>query len=389
MTRQEGAVGLDIRGRIVSAAQVLDDGVVTVSGERINAVRSVAEWSAAHPDSAVPAFSGTVLPGLVDIHNHGGFGHRFDTVDAAQARAAAEFHHSRGSTTVLASVVTGSAADMIAQTTMLRGLAEAGVIGGIHAEGPFLASARCGAQDPRYLRDPDSALTDQLLAAGGGHLRVMTIAPELPGYEAVAERLSDSDVVVALGHSDADFTTFRQALRPNGFGSLVTHLANGMPPLHHRAPGPVAAALVAAAEGNVVVELIGDGVHVDSGFAALAFATAPGRVALITDAMQAAGMPDGDYQLGPQSVRVSGGVARVASGSIAGSTAHLLRCLAWAVQDCGVPLREAVMAATSIPALSAGLADVGDISIDHFADLLIVDDNLQVHQVLRHGQWLT
>ncbi|MFD0365222.1 N-acetylglucosamine-6-phosphate deacetylase [Nocardia sp. GCM10030253] len=389
MTRQAGAAERDVRGRIVSAARVLDDGVVSIRGERILAVRSVAEWAAAHPDSEVPAFSGTVLPGLVDIHNHGGFGHRFDTVDAAEARAAAEFHHSRGSTTVLASIVTGAAADMVAQTAMLRELAEAGVIGGIHAEGPFLSSARCGAQDPRYLRDPDLELTDQLLAAAGGHLRVMTIAPELPGYESVAERLSDSDVVVSLGHSDSAFAEFREALRPNGFGSLVTHLANGMPPLHHREPGPVAAALVAAANGDVVVELIGDGVHVDSGFAALAFATAPGRVALITDAMQAAGMPDGDYQLGPQAVRVTDGVARVASGSIAGGTAHLLRCLAWAVRDCGVPLRDAVIAATSIPALAAGLADVGDISTDQFADLLIVDDNLQLRRVLRHGQWLT
>ncbi|MFE7797186.1 N-acetylglucosamine-6-phosphate deacetylase [Nocardia sp. NPDC057440] len=389
MIRQAPAAEFDIRGRIVSAAHALDDGVVSVRGERIHAVRPVTEWAAAHPDSAMPTFSGTVLPGLVDIHNHGGFGHRFDTVDHAEARAAAEFHHSRGSTTVLASVVTGAAADMVAQTTMLAELAATGVIGGIHAEGPFLSSARCGAQDPRYLRDPDLELTDRLLRAAGGHLRVMTIAPELPGYRAVAERLSRNDVTVSLGHSDAAFDVFRKSLRPNGFGSLVTHLANGMPPLHHREPGPVAAALVAAAAGAVVVELIGDGVHVDSGFAALAFAAAPGRVALITDAMQAAGMPDGDYQLGPQAVRVTDGVARVASGSIAGGTAHLLRCLAWAVRDCGVPLRDAVIAATSVPALSAGLADVGDISTDQFADLLIVDDNLQLRRVLRHGQWLT
>ncbi|WP_406233859.1 N-acetylglucosamine-6-phosphate deacetylase [Nocardia sp. NBC_01009] len=389
MKRQTRAAEFHVRGQIVSAAQVLDDGVVSVRGERIHAVQSVTEWAAAHPDSAMPTFSGTMLPGLVDIHNHGGFGHRFDTVDDAEARAAAEFHHSRGSTTVLASVVTGAAADMVAQTTMLAGLAETGMIGGIHAEGPFLSSARCGAQDPRYLRDPDLELTDRLLTAAGGHLRVMTIAPELPGYRAVAERLSDNHVAVSLGHSDATFDEFRTSLRPKGFGSLVTHLANGMPPLHHRKPGPVAAALVAAATGDVVVELIGDGVHVDSGFAALAFATAPGQVALITDAMQAAGMPDGDYQLGPQAVRVTDGVARVASGSIAGGTAHLLQCLAWAVRDCGVPLRDAVIAATSIPARSAGLADLGDISTDQFADLLIVDDNLQLRRVLRHGQWLT
>ncbi|MEV0298058.1 amidohydrolase family protein [Nocardia sp. NPDC050710] len=378
-----------LRGRIVAATAIFDDGVVTIRGERIAAVQSLTEWVAAHPDSAVPEFSGTVLPGLVDIHNHGGYGHRFDTVDAAHARAAAEFHHSRGSTTVLASIVTGAADDMVAQTAVLRELAAAGVIGGIHAEGPFLSTARCGAQDPRYLRDPDLALTDRLLAAADGYLRVMTIAPELPGYDVVAQRLSEHNVVVSLGHSDAGYARFRRALRPDGLGGLVTHLANGMPPLHHREPGPVAAALVAAASGQAVVELIGDGVHIDAGFGALAFSAAPGRVALITDAMQAAGMPDGEYRLGPQPVRVTDGVARVANGSLAGGTATLLQCLTWAVRECGVPLRDAVRAASSIPAAAAGLTAVGDIQTDQYADLLIVDDYLQLRRVLRRGQWLT
>ncbi|MEV5836322.1 amidohydrolase family protein [Nocardia sp. NPDC052112] len=379
----------EVRGRIVSATSNFDDGVVSIRADRIDRVLSLADWVAAHPDSTVPPFSGTVLPGLVDIHNHGGFGHRFDTVDGAEARAAAEFHHTHGSTTVLASVVTGTATDMVAQVATLRALAADGTIGGIHVEGPFLAAARCGAQDPRFLRDPDLELTERLLAAADGQLRVMTLAPELPGFDKVAQRLSDSGVVVSLGHSDTDFTRFRQAMRPNGFGGLVTHLANGMPPLHHRRPGPVAAALVAAAQRQVVVELIGDGVHVDSGFGALVFAAAPGQVALITDAMQAAGMPDGEYQLGPQVVHVADGVARIANGSIAGGTAHLLRCLTWAVRTCGMPLREAVLAATSVPATAAGLADVGDLRTDHFADLLIVDDNLQLRRVLRRGQLLT
>ncbi|MFC9896795.1 N-acetylglucosamine-6-phosphate deacetylase [Nocardia sp. NPDC127579] len=381
-----GRPEIHVRGRLVSDAQMLDDGVITVAGDRITDVRPFTEWAVAHPDSERPEYAGTVLPGLVDIHNHGGYGHRFDTVDAAEADAAARFHHSRGSTTVLASVVTGAAEDMVAQVATLRRLAEDGVIGGIHAEGPFLAAARCGAQDPRFLRDPDSELTKQLVAAGGGHLRVMTIAPELPGYAAVAQQLCDSGVVVALGHTDTDFPGFQNALHPRGSGALVTHLANGMPPLHHRSGGPVAAALVAA---GVTVELIGDAVHVDAGFAALVFAAAPGRVALITDAMQAAGMPDGEYRLGPQTVRVADGVARVPSGSIAGGTSTLLRCVSWAVTACGVPLREAVRAATTVPATAAGLAEVGDLRPGWFADLVIADDNLHLRRVLRRGQWLS
>ncbi|MGK8520866.1 N-acetylglucosamine-6-phosphate deacetylase [Nocardia asteroides] len=377
-----------IRGRIVSASVTLADGVVSVSGDRIEAVRSFAQWRAAHPDLPEPPFSGTVLPGLVDIHNHGGFGYRFDTVHGAHARTAAESHHASGSTTVVASVVTGPAAEMVAQTATLRGLAEEGVLGGIHVEGPFLSQARCGAQDPRYLRDPDLGLTNQLLAAGGPQLRAMTLAPERPGYAAVARRLADNGVVVALGHSDADYRSFREALRPTGAGGLVTHLANGMPPLHHRQPGPVAAALVAAATGDATVELIADGVHVDPGFVALVFATAPGRVALVTDAMQAAGLGDGEYRLGPQAVTVRHGVARIADGSIAGGVGTLLECLARAVRESAVPLREAVLAATSVPAAALGLTDVGDLRPGQFADILTASDNLHLRRVLRRGQWL-
>ncbi|PXX65120.1 N-acetylglucosamine 6-phosphate deacetylase [Nocardia tenerifensis] len=378
-----------VRGRVVSANASLDDGVVSIDGERIATVLSFPEWRAAHPDSPEPRFAGTLLPGLVDIHNHGGFGHRFDTVDAAQARAAARFHHASGSTTVVASIVTAAAADMVEQTAVLRELATEELLGGVHAEGPFLSEARCGAQDPRYLRDPDLELTDRLLTAADGQLRMMTLAPERAGYDAVAQRLTDNGVVVALGHSNADYASFRKALRPTGVGTVVTHLANGLPPLHHREPGPVAAGLVAAAAGHATVELIGDGVHVDPGFAALVFATAPGRVALITDAMQAAGLSDGEYRLGPQSVTVRHGVARIANGSIAGGVSTLLDCVARAVRESGVPLADAVRAATATPAAALRLPEVGDLRAGYFADLLIVDESLRLRRVLRRGEWLS
>ncbi|WP_232851291.1 N-acetylglucosamine-6-phosphate deacetylase [Nocardia acididurans] len=378
-----------IRGRIVAPSHVIDDGVVSVEGERVVAVRSAAEWAARRPDSELPAHVGTVLPGLVDVHNHGGAGNRFDTTDVAEAAAAAEYHRSLGTTTVLAGIVTASPRDMVAQVAALRELAADEIIGGIHAEGPFLAGIRCGAQDPRYLRDPDPELTRRLLAAADGQLRVMTIAPELPGFEKVAELLAGHGVTVSLGHSDATYATFRDALWPNGMAASVTHLGNGMPPLHHRAAGPVAAAVAAAAKGQATVELIGDGVHVDSGFGAMVFAAAPERVALITDAMQAAGMPDGVYRLGPQEVFVNGGVARVASGSIAGGTAHLLQCVGWAVRECGVSLADAVRAATLTPASAAGLRDVGDLRAGAYADLIVVDEALRLRRVLYRGSWLS
>ncbi|MQY30106.1 N-acetylglucosamine-6-phosphate deacetylase [Nocardia aurantia] len=380
---------IHLRGRIVTSATTFEDGVVSVRGTRVHEVRDSAEWAARHRDLVLPEFLGTVVPGLVDIHNHGGLGHRFDTIDVEEARAAAEFHHAQGTTSVVASIVTAPAVEMVAQTAALRELATAGLVAGIHAEGPFLSETRCGAQDPRFLIDPDPELIAQLVRAAGGWLRVMTLAPERPGFDHAAALLAEHGVVVALGHSDANYPVFRAALRPTGTGTLVTHLANGMPPLHHRAAGPVAAALVAAAARQATVELIGDGVHVDSGFGTLVFASAPDRVALITDAMQAAGMPDGDYRLGPQTVRVTGGVARIAGGSIAGGTATLLRCLRWAVRECGVPLPVAVRAATATPAAAAGLPEVGDLRPGMFADALILDDALELRRVLRRGQWLS
>ncbi|WP_280384492.1 N-acetylglucosamine-6-phosphate deacetylase [Nocardia wallacei] len=385
----DDSIEIYLRGRVVAPSHQYEDGVVVVRADRIAAVQSYAEWAAAHRDSRPPEHLGTIVPGLVDIHNHGGYGHRFDTTDVEQARAAAEFHRRDGSTSVIASVVTGAPDDMVAQTATLRSLAADGTIAGIHSEGPFLSEARCGAQDPRYLTDPDPALIERLLEAAGGHLRVMTLAPERRGFEVAAKQLAGGGVVIALGHSDAEYSEFRAALAPNGFGTLVTHLANGMPPLHHRTPGPVAAGLVAAAHRAAVVELIGDGVHVEPGFGALVFATAADRVALITDAMQAAGLADGEYRLGPQSVRVTDGVARVANGSIAGGTATLLQCLRWTVRECGVSLPDAVRAATATPAAALGLDDVGDLRPGLRADVIVLDADLALQRVLRRGQWLT
>ncbi|MGW4248246.1 N-acetylglucosamine-6-phosphate deacetylase [Nocardia sp. NPDC004722] len=382
-----GRRGLELRGRVVTRAGILEDAVVTVQGERVAAVRPATDWATTHRELP-PEYAGTVVPGLVDIHTHGGFGHRFDTDDAAQARAAAAFHHRQGSTTVLASIVTAAPDIMVAQVTALRGLAVDGVIAGIHIEGPFLARTRCGAHDLDYLIDPDTALVDRLLRAADGRLRVMTLAPERPGFDTAAKQLAEAGVVVAVGHSDSSFARFREALSPEGCATLVTHLANGMPALHHRAPGPVAAALVSAAQQQAYVELIGDGVHVDSGFGALVFATAPERVALVTDAMQAAGMPDGQYRLGPQTVTVTDGVARVAGGSLAGGTSTLLDGLRWAVRECRVPLADAVAAVTSTPAAAAGLDEVGDLRPGMYADAVVLDEELNLVRVLRRGRWL-
>jgi N-acetylglucosamine-6-phosphate deacetylase len=377
-----------VRGRIVTADRDIPDGVVGYTGTEILDVSPLITWVHRHPGLAPPPADGIILPGLVDIHNHGGGGHSFTTTSELAARAAARHHHAHGSTTVLAGIVTSSPAQLLAQTTALGGLA-ADEIGGIYCEGPFLSAARCGAQDPRYLLDPDPALAEQLVAAAAGAFRVLTVAPERPGVAGLTEILAAADATLALGHSDADYDTFTAALAPAGPARLVTHLANGMPGLHHRAAGPVAAALVAAARGDAVVELIADGVHVDQGFVQLVFAAAPDRVALITDAMAAAGMPDGSYDLGPQRVTVADAVARLPGGALAGGTSHLLENVARVVRY-GIPLRTAVRAATRTPAAAVGLTrhGIGELRPGAMSDLIVVDDDLRLKRVLRRGVWL-
>lgn len=384
-----------LRGRVVTADAVLDDGVITIEADRITAVERASVWQDDDSRDPLPSPVGTILPGLVDIHTHGGGGHTFTTTSTDEAAAAAGHHHRHGTTTLLASLVAAAVETLVDQVTALRPLAERGDIAGLHLEGPFLSPARCGAQDPAHLTDPDPALIDRLVEAAGGFLTMMTLAPERTGYAQAATQLTDHGVRVALGHSDSGYATFAAALRDLAGRGIVTHLANGMPPLHHRASGPVGAALVEAAHRGAVVELIADGAHVDDGFASLVFATAPGHVALVSDAMSAAGMPDGDYSLGSQRVTVHDGIARLAlpsgePGSIAGGTSHLVEQVARCVSGSAISLLDAVRAASLTPATALGLDHVcGSLTPGLHADLLVTDAELRLQRVMRRGGWLT
>ncbi|HJZ10034.1 MAG TPA: amidohydrolase family protein, partial [Trebonia sp.] len=249
---------------------------------------------------------------------------------------------------------------------------------------------------PWLLRDPDPALVADLLEAAGGAIKIVTVAPERPGAAPVAAMLRAAGVVVAYGHTDAGYECMARALADASGDALVTHLGNAMPPLHHRAAGPLGAALGAAAADEASVELIADGVHVDAGFTRLVFAVAaPGRVVLVTDATAAAGMADGDYVLGPLRVTVSGGVARLTAhdgaagaGAIAGGTSTLLRVVATA-RAAGVPLADAVRAASGTPARVLGLsASRGALAPGMAADLVVTDENLGLRRVMRAGRWL-
>ncbi|GAC1368047.1 MAG: amidohydrolase family protein [Pseudarthrobacter sp.] len=347
----------------------------------------------------VPAGS-TILPGLIDLHCHGAAGGDFPSGDNEAARTAVDFLHRSGTTTLLASLVTASREDMLQSLETLRQLAEEGLIAGIHSEGPFLSHARCGAQDPRFLREPDLHYLGEVIGAAGGHLRSMTYAPELPGADAVVRMLAENGVTPSLGHTDADarttaasLTHAAELLAASGRGPAsrptVTHLFNGMPPLHHRSPGPVAACLRLAGAGTVAVELIADGVHLDPETVRMVFSlVGPENVVLVTDSMAATGLPDGHYELGPAPVSVSGAVARLADGTLAGGTATLLDVVHRTIRA-GVEPAAAVLSATAVPAAIIGQGNtIGSLRAGLRGDVVVVDARFERLLVMRAGQLL-
>ena len=371
--------------RLVTPARILAPGWLRVEGERI------AEVGESPPPRTPDVDLGpsTLVPGFIDAHVHGGGGASYDGGDPASARTVAQTHLSHGTTTIMASLVTDTPASLARSVRALAPLVADGSLAGVHLEGPWLSPRRAGAHTPSLLLDPAAADVDLLVDAGAGALRMVTLAPELPGGLDAVRRLVTAGVTVAVGHTDATYDQTRAAL--DAGATVGTHLFNAMRAVHHREPGPVTALLEDAA---AYVELIADGVHLHPSVLALAAAGDPERTVLVTDAMAAAGAADGDYVLGGLSVIVRDGVARLAGpdsggpggpGAIAGSTLTMDAAVRYAVQVAGVPLLAAVRAATSNPARMLGLDGVGALERGGYADLVALDDELRVERVLRRG----
>jgi N-acetylglucosamine-6-phosphate deacetylase len=376
--------GTILRGaRVVTPQGVHDDGWVVVGDGRITGVGS---GRTPGGDAAeVPGLAGGwLVPGFVDLHMHGGGGHDV-AASAAQMRAAVGFHRAAGTTRTLVSLVTAPVDRLVEQLGWAADLAEEGVVAGAHLEGPFLAGARCGAQNPAHLIEPDRAVLAELVGAGRGTLRALTLAPELPGALDLVRDLVAAGVVAAVGHTDATYEQARAAFAAGA--SLATHLFNAMGPIRQRAPGPVIAALD---HPGVVVEVINDGVHLHDALTRLVGRAAAGRTALVTDAISATGMADGAYRLGGLDVEVRSGQARLAgSDTLAGSTLTMAEAFRRAVQVVGLPIGSVVEAAATTPARVLGLAeDCGAIRSGLAADLVWLDDALAVRGVMVRGRWL-
>ena len=403
MARVTAPEPLLLTGRLVTASSVVETGALVVEGDAIRYAGPAAGLPSPWRDA--PAVEGgpgrqTMLPGLVDVHCHGGAGGEFGAAHDPAATAV-RHHHVNGTTSVIASLVSAAAADMVAGVRTCAGLVAGGELAGIHLEGPFLSHARRGAQDPAALTDVDPSFVEGVVraaetAGAPGAVAQLTYAPERLGADRLPALLGGHGILPAVGHTDCDAATARASLRsalesaPRGGRPLATHVFNGMPPLHHRAPGPVAACLAQAARGEAVLEVIGDGVHLAAVTVRTLFdLVGPQAICLVTDAMAASGMPDGSYTLGGRAVTVADRTARLADGgSIAGGVATLLDVVRWCVTEAGVPLLDAVTAASVTPARAVGLAGVGSLAVGHRADVVVVDDDLRPTRVMRRGSWL-
>ena len=332
----------------------------------------------------VDLHDGTIVPGFVDTHAHGGGGTSFDGGDPDAVERAVLAHRARGTTTMLASLVSDTVDGLIDASARLAALVDDGLLAGIHLEGPWLSPLHPGAHDPARLSTPDERSVGRLLEATHDHLRMVTLAPELPGAPEAIRAFVSAGVVVAIGHTDATYDQARAAL--DAGAAVGTHLFNAMRGLHHREPGPVAALLE---HPDAYVELIADGVHVHPAMIGLAAAAKPHLTVLVTDAMAAAAAVDGDYPLGSLVVEVRDGIARLPDGgAIAGSTATLGATVQHAVRRAGLSLEDAVRAATATPAALHGLTRVGTLRPGAHADLVVLDDELTVTRVMHRGSWL-
>ncbi|MBV0894219.1 N-acetylglucosamine-6-phosphate deacetylase [Microbacterium sp. NC79] len=329
-------------------------------------------------DAQELAGNGALLaPGFIDIHGHGGAGHSFDDGSAA-IKAARDMHRMHGTTRAVISLVTADLDTLLQRTASVAAcMTERSDILGVHLEGPFLDPGHKGAHEESLLREPIPAAIERLIAETNGVIRQITIAPELPGGLDAIRALVSNDIVAAIGHTNADADVTRDAC--DAGATVITHAFNAMPGIHHRAPGPVVAAV---ADPRMYLELIADGIHVDLDLIRMIFASAPGRVVLVTDAMAAAGSGDGDYVLGNLAVTVTDGVARLTHGnSIAGST--LTQDVALRnVVSVGVPVATAIDALTRVAAEAIGVADrYGRVRPGYAADAVLLDRDLNVRAV--------
>ena len=321
-----------------------------------------------------------VVPGYVDIHSHGCMNRDFSDGDPEAMAVASSYYAQNGVTSFLATTMTLKEHQLMPAMACVKnaGALPGARCAGVNLEGPFLSYAKRGAQNPDNLHKPDADMFMRLHEASGGAVKLVTVAPEEEGGLEFVKRVSPV-CTVSVGHTEADYDTAMRAYEAGA--SHATHLFNGMPGLHHRNPGVIGAAFDAGA----TVELICDGMHIHPSAVRCAMQLFEGRLALISDSLRCAGMPDGDYELGGLPIKLGGGVARLLDGTLAGSSINVGEAVRRAVKF-GVPLERAIAAATSVPARAARLADCGELAPGKRADVVVLDADLNVKMVFVGGE---
>jgi N-acetylglucosamine-6-phosphate deacetylase len=373
-----------LTGEQIVTANGIGPGELVIENGRIAAVREPTGTAGVLDLGRRP-----VLPGYIDLHVHGGGGAQCNTDDPDEVLAVARFHARHGTTALLATTVSAEIEELEAALNSIAASTSRGggaAVLGAHLEGPFISRRRPGAMDPATFIDPDEQALQRLLHAGAGGVRMMTLAPELPGALDMIRALGRAGVIASIGHSDATYDETRAAV--DAGARCATHTFNAMPPLHHREPGLLGGVLDL---DELTCEMICDGVHVHPAALRLVFrAKGMFRSTLVTDAMQAAGMPDGEYRLGSAIVTVSSGRAEIVDGgSIAGSTLTMDAAVSNAVRFLGISLEQAAVLASGNPARLLGIDHrKGAIAPGFDADLTILDEHLHACGTLVAGEWV-
>lgn len=374
-----------ITGGNVFSGGAFVEAAVEIADGRIAALAPSRAASAAEGD--IDATGCYVVPGFIDIHFHGCVGADLCDATGEALRAIARHEASCGVTAICPATMTypEELLTSVARTAAaFEPAADEAALVGINMEGPFISPDKIGAQNPAYVQRADAAMLRRIQKEAGGLVKLVDIAPEEPGALEFTAEVAD-EVRVSLAHTCTDYDTARAAFEHGA--RHMTHLYNAMPGLHHRKPGPIAAAWEAP---EATVELICDGVHVHPAMARLTFALfGAERICLISDSMRACGLEDGTYDLGGQDVTVRGNVATLADGTIAGSVTDLAACVKVAVREMGVPLEDAVRAATLTPARAIGIdTERGSLEAGKAADVLVLDEDLNVKHVVLRGELL-
>ena len=376
-----------IDGGKVFVDGVFKDANILCEGETISAVCYRKGIAAFLHHEAFDARGCYVIPGLIDLHFHGCMGHDFCEGTHEAFHALCGYEASRGITAVCPATMTfpeEKLSQVMTQAASFKPAPHESALVGINMEGPFISHGKIGAQNPAYVQPCDASMIRRLQALSGGLIKLVDIAPEQEGALEFIREMHD-EVRISVAHTCADYQQAHDAFAAGA--RHVTHLCNAMPPLLHRAPGPIAAAFDAP---QVSVELICDGVHIHPAMVRCMFGLfGDERVILVSDTMEATGLEDGSYELGGQQVLVRGREARLATGALAGSVSDLMTCLQRAVRDMHVPLESALKAATENPARALGLDNErGFIKAGYAADFVVLDKDLEIKQVFIRGNEL-